>query len=236
MKVIAPAGPSLVTIVADGPVRAARCEYWLNARPPVPRWRAAFKRIVDVGLSLLLLLLLSPVFAAAAFAIKLASRGPVFFSQRRVGKGGQEFSIFKFRTMIDGAHLLHDDIAHLNEIDGPALKIANDPRLHGLGPFLRRSSIDELPQLWNVLRGEMSLVGPRPALPKEVESYQPHYFQRFSVPPGITGLWQTSGRANVPFRRWMAMDVWYARHWSPAVDLWLLACTIPAVIRGDGAW
>jgi lipopolysaccharide/colanic/teichoic acid biosynthesis glycosyltransferase len=138
--------------------------------------------------------------------------------------------------MVDGAHLLHDHVAHLNECDGPALKIANDPRLHGLGPFLRRTSLDELPQLWNVLRGDMSLVGPRPALPNEVANYALPYFERFNVMPGLTGLWQVSGRATVPFRRWMAMDVWYVRNWTPLVDLWLLARTIPAVLFREGAW
>jgi len=116
------------------------------------------------------------------------------------------------------------------------LKIPNDPRLHPLGAFLRRSSLDELPQLINVLRGDMSLVGPRPALAHEVESYAPHYHQRLTVQPGMTGLWQVSGRTNVQFRRWMAMDVWYARHWSPLVDCWILARTLPAVLRREGAW
>lgn len=178
----------------------------------------------------------APLLALIAAAIKVASPGPVFFVQERVGKDGRLFKLYKFRTMVNGAHLLHKDVAHLNERDGPAFKIPNDPRLHALGRFLRRSSLDELPQLWNVLRGEMSLVGPRPALATEVEHYFPHYHQRLTVLPGMTGLWQVSGRTNVPFRRWMAMDVWYACHWSPVVDAWILLRTVPAVLRREGAW
>jgi lipopolysaccharide/colanic/teichoic acid biosynthesis glycosyltransferase len=194
------------------------------------------KRAFDIGVSAILLVMLSPVFAVIALAVKLTSPGRVIFSQMRVGKDGKTFRFYKFRTMVDGAHLLHDHVAHLNECDGPALKIANDPRLHGLGPFLRRASLDELPQLWNVLRGEMSLVGPRPALPNEVANYAAPYYERFDVLPGLTGLWQVSGRATVPFRRWMAMDIWYVRNWTPFVDLWLLARTVPAVLFREGAW
>jgi lipopolysaccharide/colanic/teichoic acid biosynthesis glycosyltransferase len=191
---------------------------------------------MDLAGSALLLVLLSPLMAVIAIAVKMASPGPALFSQTRVGKNGRPFWFYKFRTMIDGAHLQHDRVLSLNGRDGPALKIANDPRMHGVGPFLRRTSLDELPQLWNVLRGDMSLVGPRPALPAEVDGYEPHYLQRQTVMPGLTGLWQVSGRANVPFRRWMAMDVWYARNWNPIVDLRLLARTLPAVLRRDGAW
>lgn len=202
----------------------------------VPRWWIILKRGFDVCCSILLVIACAPLFAVIAAAIKLVSPGPVFFSQERVGKDGRIFQLYKFRTMVDGAHLLHKHLVHLNEIDGPALKIANDPRLHLLGAFLRRSSLDELPQLWNVLHGEMSLVGPRPALLSEVNHYQPRYHQRFCVLPGMTGLWQVSGRTTVPFRRWMAMDVWYVRHWTPVIDLWILSRTLPAVLRRDGAW
>ena len=215
---------------------ASRSAHWLHAERRVPAAWHVFKRASDIALSVAMLAVLSPLFAVIALAIKLSSRGPVLFSQTRVGRSGREFRFYKFRTMVDGAHLLHDHAAHLNERDGPALKISNDPRVHDVGWFLRRSSLDELPQLWNVLRGDMSFVGPRPGLPKEVQSYQPHYLQRLTVLPGITGLWQVSGRANVSFRRWMAMDVWYVRHWSPLVDFWILAKTVPAVIRGEGAW
>ena len=223
--------------VVDAPARQTVARsHWLAASRPAPHWWLFAKRALDIVLSVFALVVLAPLFLLIALGIKLSSPGPVLFSQMRVGKGGREFRFFKFRTMIDGAHLMHDDVLHLNELDGPALKIADDPRVHDFGTLLRRASLDELPQLWNVLRGDMSLVGPRPALPREVSDYQPHYLQRFSVLPGITGLWQVSGRANVPFRRWMAMDVWYARHWSPLFDLWILSRTVPAVIRGEGAW
>jgi lipopolysaccharide/colanic/teichoic acid biosynthesis glycosyltransferase len=213
-----------------------RRAYWLRATRRVPRSWIWMKRWFDVVASAVLLVLLSPLMAGVALTVLMTSPGPVLFSQLRVGKNGRPFRLYKFRTMIDGAHLLHHHVEHLNECDGPALKIANDPRLHGVGPFLRRTSMDELPQLWNVLRGDMSLVGPRPALPDEVNGYEPHYLRRQTVMPGLTGLWQVSGRANVPFRRWMAMDVWYACHWNPMIDAWLLVRTVPAVLRRDGAW
>jgi len=215
--------------------KVGRCERWLHEPRIVPQSWRRIKRAGDILTSAALLVILAPVFAAVALAIRLTSEGSVIFSQVRVGQGGRLFRLHKFRTMVDGAHLLHERVAHLNEIDGPALKIANDPRLHGLGPFLRRTSLDELPQLWNVLRGDMSMVGPRPALPREVESYEPHYFQRLTVAPGLTGLWQVSGRTRVPFRRWMAMDIWYARHWSPLIDAAIVLRTIPAVVGGQGA-
>lgn len=214
----------------------ARIRYWRNAGRIVPGSWLTMKRTLDIVAGSALMLLLAPLFIIIALAIKIVSPGPALFSQERVGKGGRRFELYKFRTMIDGAHLLHKHVAHLNESDGPALKISNDPRLHSLGAFLRQSSLDELPQLYNVLRGEMSLVGPRPALPHEVERYLPHYHQRLTVQPGMTGLWQVSGRANVPFRRWMAMDVWYARNWSPLGDFSILLRTLPAVIRREGAW
>jgi len=218
------------------PVARATVADWLAAARPVPRSWRVIKRASDIVLSLALLAVLAPLFGCIAIGIKLSSPGPVFFWQQRVGEGGRRFRFFKFRTMVDGAHLLHDEVVHLNGRDGPAVKIADDPRVHDFGAILRRTSLDELPQLWNVLRGDMSLVGPRPALPREVDDYKPHYFQRFCVMPGITGLWQVSGRANVPFQRWMAMDVWYARNWTPLLDAWILLRTLPAVIRGEGAW
>ncbi|MGI8736202.1 MAG: hypothetical protein DLM53_10820 [Candidatus Eremiobacter antarcticus] len=213
-----------------------RCEYWRRAQRTVPPAWILYRRSVDALASAVLLVLMAPLLALIALLVKIASPGPAFFSQERVGKDGHPFRLYKFRTMQDGAHLLHEHVAHLNEIDGPAFKVARDPRLHSLGAFLRRSSLDELPQLWNVLRGEMSLVGPRPALPDEVKGYAPHYHQRLTVRPGLTGLWQVSGRTAVPFRRWMAMDIWYVNHWSPLIDLWLCCETIPAVLRREGAW
>lgn len=213
-----------------------RVLFWRSAVRKAPRAWFVIKRAMDIVIGSLMIVAVAPLCAIIALAIKLSSPGPVFFVQERVGKSGRPFKLFKFRTMVDGAHLLHKNVAHLNTCDGPALKIPNDPRLHALGAFLRRSSLDELPQLMNVLRGEMSLVGPRPALPHEVDSYLPHYHQRLTVQPGMTGLWQVSGRAEVQFRRWMAMDVWYSRNWSPLVDWWILILTLPAVLRREGAW
>jgi lipopolysaccharide/colanic/teichoic acid biosynthesis glycosyltransferase len=227
---------------AVAPVRAPelhkllRVLFWRNAIRRVPHTWLVIKRAMDMVLGAVAAIAVAPLCALIAIAIKLTSPGPVFFVQERIGQNGRPFKLLKFRTMIDGAHLLHKHVAHLNTCDGPALKIPNDPRLHALGAFLRRSSLDELPQLINVLRGEMSLVGPRPALANEVDSYMPHYHQRLTVLPGMTGLWQVSGRADVQFRRWMAMDVWYSRNWSPFVDAWILARTLPAVLRREGAW
>ncbi len=216
--------------------REQRCEYWRGAHRDVPRTWSALKRSIDAVGAAGLLIATAPLFALIALAVKSASPGAVFFSQERVGKDGRAFRLYKFRTMHDGAHLLHEHVAHLNEVDGPAFKVARDPRLHSLGSFLRRSSLDELPQLWNVLLGEMALVGPRPALPDEVKGYAPHYHQRLTVVPGMTGLWQVSGRTSVPFRRWMAMDIWYVNHWSPLLDVRILFATIPAVLRREGAF
>lgn len=218
------------------PSLAERRAYWRRAKRMIPRSWSLAKRMLDIVASAILLVAFAPLMAIIAIAVRIASPGPALFSQLRVGRDGRLFRFHKFRTMIDGAHLLHERVLRFNECDGPALKIANDPRMHVLGPLLRQTSFDELPQLWNVLRGDMSLVGPRPALPAEVDGYEPHYLVRQSVTPGLTGLWQVSGRANVPFRRWMAMDVWYARNWTPLVDVWLLLRTLPAVVRRDGAW
>jgi lipopolysaccharide/colanic/teichoic acid biosynthesis glycosyltransferase len=213
-----------------------RLDWVQSSRRAVPRSWLVWKRCLDVGASIALLVVLAPLVVAVAVAVRISSPGPVLFSQLRAGKNGRAFRMFKFRTMIDGAHLLHEEVRHLNQCDGPALKIPCDPRLNAIGAFLRRSSLDELPQLWNVIRGDMSLVGPRPALLDEVRRYELPYHERLAVSPGLTGLWQVSGRANVPFRRWMAMDVWYVRNWSPLVDLALIARTLPAVFRRDGAW
>lgn len=233
---IAQAPARLRSAIRPSTQRSSRCAYWRENRRDVPIYRQTMKRILDVVIGATIFLLCAPLFAVVSAWIRLVSPGPIFFWQHRVGKGGKLFRLFKFRTMVDGAHLLHDQVTHLNQCDGPVLKIANDPRLHRIGAFLRRTSLDELPQLWNVLRGDMSLVGPRPALPAEVAHYAPHYHQRLTVTPGMTGLWQVSGRTNVPFKRWMAMDIWYVQHWSLAIDAWILLRTLPAVLRRDGAW
>jgi lipopolysaccharide/colanic/teichoic acid biosynthesis glycosyltransferase len=193
------------------------------------------KRLMDVVISGSVLLCALPLIGAAALAIVLVDRGAPFYSQERVGLNGRRFRMFKLRTMVEGAHEMRDDLLHLNEVDGPVFKIKDDPRLHPLGAFLRRTSIDELPNLFNVLRGEMSLVGPRPPLPSEVEHYSPYAMRRLSVTPGITCLWQISGRCGVSFDEWMRLDNEYIDTWSPLRDLAILARTVPAVIRKDGA-
>jgi lipopolysaccharide/colanic/teichoic acid biosynthesis glycosyltransferase len=197
-------------------------------------WRSA-KRAIDVGLGTLLLVLVSPIVLLAAAGIVCVTGGTPFYLQERVGMNGRRFKMFKLRTMVNGAHEMRDDLMHLNEVDGPVFKIRNDPRLHPLGRFLRRTSIDELPNLLNVLAGDMSLVGPRPALPSEVEHYDAFARRRLSVPQGITCLWQVNGRCDVSFDEWMQLDNQYVDSWTPLGDLLLIAQTVPAVLRKDGA-
>ncbi len=193
------------------------------------------KRAIDVVVGALALLVATPVIALAALGIVCVSPGPPFFLQERLGKDGKAFRLVKLRTMVDGAHLVHDEMHVYNDVDGPVLKIRNDPRLHPLGRLLRRSSIDELPNLLNVLRGEMSLVGPRPPLESEVRHYDAFALRRLRVRPGITCLWQISGRSDVSFEEWMRLDNEYIDGWSPLGDLAILIRTIPAVLRREGA-
>lgn len=201
----------------------------------VPKWWHTSKRSMDIILGSLLLLIASPVIAIAALAIVLVDRGSPFYTQERVGQNGKRFRMYKLRTMVRGAHAMREEILHLNEVEGPVFKIRNDPRLHAIGGFLRRGSIDELPNLWNVLLGNMSLVGPRPPLPSEVEHYSVAAARRLTVPQGITCLWQINGRSDVSFEEWMRLDNRYIDTWSPWSDLAILVKTIPAVIRKDGA-
>ena len=193
------------------------------------------KRVLDVVLSSVLLLALSPMFLVIAICIKATSKGPVFFTQERVGLNKRTFRMIKFRSMRDDAEQVRDAIAHLNEVDGPVFKIQDDPRITKLGKFLRRTSLDELPQLINVLRGEMSLVGPRPPLPEEVDRYEWMFRKRLSVKPGMTCIWQISGRSDVSFARWMRMDQEYVENWSLWLDLQILLKTIPVVLTSRGA-
>ncbi len=223
--------------VANDDVRLITLEDFQTLAPGrrVPAWWFTFKRVFDVVVAALALVVSLPIILAAALAIIVADRGAPFYSQERVGLNGRRFRMFKLRTMVEGAHDMRDDLLHLNEVDGPVFKIKNDPRLHPLGAFLRRTSIDELPNLFNVLRGEMSLVGPRPPLPSEVEHYGRYEARRLSVTPGITCLWQINGRSSVSFEEWMRLDNEYIDTWSPLRDLAILVRTIPAVIRKDGA-
>jgi lipopolysaccharide/colanic/teichoic acid biosynthesis glycosyltransferase len=193
------------------------------------------KRLIDVVLGSLLLVLATPIMVLAAIAIVLVTGGSPIFAQERVGQYGRRFKMFKLRTMVENAHELRDQLMHLNEVDGPVFKIRNDPRLHPLGGFLRRTSIDELPNFINVVRGDIALVGPRPALPSEIEHYDGVAARRLQVPQGITCLWQINGRSDVSFEHWMELDNLYVDTWTPLGDLTIVARTVPAVLRKDGA-
>ncbi|MCG6949075.1 MAG: sugar transferase [Acidobacteria bacterium] len=194
------------------------------------------KRLQDLAASTLGIVLTAPLVPIIAAAIKLGSPGPIFYSQTRCGLNGRRFKLRKFRTMYEGSDSRLDEVAHLNEVDGPAFKARHDPRITPVGRVLRRMSLDELPQLYNVFKGDMSLVGPRPPLPEEVERYERWQRRRLSMKPGITGLWQVSGRANLDdFNRWIALDLAYIDQWSPWLDLKILLKTIPAVLSTRGA-
>jgi lipopolysaccharide/colanic/teichoic acid biosynthesis glycosyltransferase len=201
----------------------------------VPESWTALKRWIDVVAGSLLLVISAPAVLLAALAIACVTGGTPFFAQERVGMHGRRFKMFKLRTMVNGAHALRHSVMHLNEVDGPVFKIRNDPRLHPLGRFLRRTSIDELPNFVNVVLGDMSLVGPRPALPSEVAHYDAIALRRLSVPQGITCLWQINGRSDVSFEHWMELDNQYVDSWTPIGDLLIIAKTLPAVLRRDGA-
>jgi exopolysaccharide biosynthesis polyprenyl glycosylphosphotransferase len=202
----------------------------------ISRGEMLFKRGMDVALSLLLLVVLSPFLVLIAAIIRLDTPGPALFRQTRVGKGEALFACIKFRSMYEGAEAEQEKLLELNEADGVLFKIRNDPRVTRVGRFLRRASIDELPQLLNVLMGHMSLVGPRPAPPSEVERYQPWHKRRLEVAPGITGLWQVSGRSELTFDEMVLLDLYYIEHWSPLLDLLILFRTIPTVILREGAY
>ncbi len=192
------------------------------------------KGIMDFTLSLAGLIILSPLFLLIILAIKVSANGPVFFKQTRCGVNGRRFQVYKFSTMIENAEDLKAQLKAANEMDGPVFKIKNDPRVTALGRFLRKTSLDELPQLFNVLKGEMSLVGPRPPLPGEVEKYQPSQRRRLSMKPGITCIWQVSGRNNTSFEQWMKLDLKYIDNWSLWLDCKLLVQTVRAVVMGTG--
>ena len=194
------------------------------------------KRLLDLLGASLGLLLSSPLLLVAAVLIKLESRGPVIYKSIRIGRGARPFTFLKLRSMVDGADQHRHKLSHLNETDGPVFKIAADPRVTRIGRLLRVTSIDELPQLWNVLRGEMSLVGPRPPIAEEVVQYEPWQLRRLDVVPGITCLWQISGRSRIGFQEWMRLDLEYIRHRSFLLDLKILIRTIPAVLSREGAF
>jgi exopolysaccharide biosynthesis polyprenyl glycosylphosphotransferase len=204
---------------------------------PQDDWRMVAKRLIDFVVSAALLALAAPLFALVAFLIRRDSPGPIFFAQERVGFNKRRFKLLKFRTMVDGADKEQDSLEHLNEVEGPVFKIKNDPRLTEIGKILRRFSIDELPQLINVLKGDMSLVGPRPLPVRDVDRIDVNsHKRRFSIKPGITCLWQVNGRSNIGFDDWVRMDLDYIDRWSLILDAQILLKTIPAVLKGPGAY
>ena len=197
---------------------------------------ALVKRLIDCLVSVVALVLLSPVFLVVGLLVKFTSDGPVFFRQRRVGLNKRMFNIYKFRTMFADAEKVQDQLLSMNEMTGPVFKIKQDPRVTPVGRILRKTSIDELPQLFNVLKGEMSLVGPRALSIRDYELFDTDWHRRrFSVKPGITCLWQVTGRNSIPFEQWMELDLQYIDKWSLWLDLKILAKTVPAVLRGTGA-
>jgi exopolysaccharide biosynthesis polyprenyl glycosylphosphotransferase len=203
---------------------------------PLAPFPMFLKRLFDVIASAVGLLVLGVPLLLIAAAIKLTSRGPVLFKQVRCGLNGRRFTLYKFRTMHQGSERQLDEVAHLNEVNGPAFKARSDPRVTPIGRLLRRLSLDELPQLANVLRGQMSLVGPRPPLPDEVARYERWQRRRLSMKPGLTGLWQVSGRAGLDdFNRWIALDLAYIDQWSLWLDVKIMLKTIPAVLSAQGA-
>ena len=194
------------------------------------------KRAFDVLGALVLLVIAAPVLLLLAILIKVESAGPVFYRSTRIGRGGRPFTFYKLRSMVKDADRHQHKLAHMNEADGPVFKIARDPRITRIGRILRSTSLDEVPQFYNVLIGDMSLVGPRPPIPKEVAQYEPWQLRRLDVRPGITCLWQISGRSRIGFQEWMRLDLEYIRHQSLALDLKILLRTIPAVLSREGAY
>jgi exopolysaccharide biosynthesis polyprenyl glycosylphosphotransferase len=224
---MARARPACAKAISDGYVHCLSVRH-----SPIQR---VLKRSLDIAVSFAALFVLSPVLLATAFAVKLTSRGPIFFRQERVGLHGRTFSMLKFRSMVSNAEALKAQLALLNEQGGPIFKMKRDPRVTAVGRFIRKHSIDELPQLVNVLRGDMSLVGPRPPLPSETAKYETWQRRRLSVRPGLTCVWQVSGRSQISFDQWMLLDMRYIDHWSLLEDIRLIMRTVPVVLTGRGA-
>jgi exopolysaccharide biosynthesis polyprenyl glycosylphosphotransferase len=202
---------------------------------PYNSYALAIKKIMDLNVSLFLIILLSPFLLAIALAIKFTSPGPIIFKQKRVGLRGRTFNLYKFRTMVANAETLKNDLKSVNEMDGPVFKIRDDPRVTKIGKFLRRTGLDELPQLFNILKGEMSLIGPRPPIPSETEQYERWQLRRLSVKPGLSCFWQIKpDRNNIKFEKWMEMDLAYIDNWSLRLDFLILIKTIKTVFQRTG--
>jgi exopolysaccharide biosynthesis polyprenyl glycosylphosphotransferase len=208
---------------------------WIAPRPRTG-WRAGAKRLFDVVVTGSALLVLSPIMIAVALAVKLSSPGPVLFRQERVGRSDKPFHMLKFRSMVVDAEKRLAELSEANEGAGPLFKMKDDPRVTRVGRFIRKTSLDELPQLFNVLRNEMSLVGPRPALRSEMAQWSPDLYARLEVKPGITGMWQVSGRSGTSFDEYTRLDLYYVHNWSLLVDVSILVRTLPAVVKSDGAF
>jgi exopolysaccharide biosynthesis polyprenyl glycosylphosphotransferase len=194
------------------------------------------KRAIDIIVSTVVLVVFAPLLLAVALLIRFTSPGPILFGQVRLGFNKRRFTMYKFRSMVPDAERIQEELLHLNEMSGPVFKMRNDPRVTPMGRILRKTSLDELPQLFNVLKGEMSLVGPRALSVRDYQLFNEDWQRRrFSVPPGITCLWQIHGRNSIPFERWMELDMQYIDKWSLWLDLKILARTIPAVLKGSGA-
>ena len=225
----------------DGLAWNAPVEY-IGQFPTIPLHRREFpiggfllKRILDITLSLLALLVTAPLTLILALAVKLDSGGPILYRAQRIGRKGRTFVCYKFRTMVVGADHMKADLAHMNEREGVLFKMQNDPRVTRVGGFLRKYSLDELPQFYNVLRGDMSLVGPRPPIASEVEQYDLPHLRRLDVLPGITGLWQVEARQDPSFDSYISLDTAYVENWSLWLDLKILARTISVVLSGTGS-
>jgi exopolysaccharide biosynthesis polyprenyl glycosylphosphotransferase len=214
------------------PSRTIHAERIRRVQVPYAFW----KRVLDVIGSLVIILALLPVLLVIAILVKLTSPGPIIYKQQRVGRGGRLFTFYKFRSMYRDADRRLQEVLDKNEKSGPIFKMKNDPRVTPVGRFLRKYSLDELPQLFNVLKGDMSLVGPRPPLPREVEQYNDRALQRLSVLPGITCLWQICGRSDTTFEEWLELDALYVENMSFWLDLKILMKTPLSVIRGQGAY
>jgi exopolysaccharide biosynthesis polyprenyl glycosylphosphotransferase len=242
MAVVKPSEPPLTLRSAeDGPSNGALADNptskpTSNFKIPIkPIPYHTVKRLMDILVSFFALVLLSPFILIVALLVKLTSKGPTIFKQTRVGLGGRRFTCYKFRSMVVDAEARRENLSHLNEATGPVFKMKRDPRITPVGRFIRKTSLDELPQLVNVLRGDMSIVGPRPPVPNEVQLYGEHELGRLAVRPGITCLWQIGGRCDIPFEQWVEMDLHYIETMSFWGDVLIVLKTIPAVLTGRGA-